>query len=151
MWLKFGGGAGGLHHAAPPPPPGTPKRRSAPLAAAVVRFLATEPLVWGSCAARGRSCSRNPTFSLTSHLSGAAALPGAEPFLKNVCWEKSLVWGNCDAWGATFLRNLTKLECRKLDHRIQDPGSWIQDSRSWILDLASRILGPRTWMQDPGS
>ena len=48
-----GAGGGG---AAPPrtpllfrgaSPPGPPKRRSAPLVAAVVRFLATEPLVWG--------------------------------------------------------------------------------------------------------
>ena len=34
---------------------GPPKRRSAPLAAAVGCFFATEPLVWGSCAAWGRS------------------------------------------------------------------------------------------------
>ena len=38
--------------------PQTPKRRSAPWAAVVVRLLATEPLVWGRCAARGRTFSQ---------------------------------------------------------------------------------------------
>ena len=64
FWLKFGWreagrGCAPLH---PPifrgaPPPGPPKRRSAPLAAAVGRFFANEPLVWGCCAARGGTCS----------------------------------------------------------------------------------------------
>ena len=81
-WLKFGGG--GLRPPAPPcfpgaPPPGPPKRRSAPLAAAVVRFLATEPLVW------------------------AAALPGAELFLKkHLFLNKPLVRGSFAAWDRTF-------------------------------------------------
>ena len=84
-------GAGG-GRAAPPrtpllfwgaPPPGPPKRRSAPLAAAVVRFLATEPLVRGSCAAWGR------TFSLKSDFFG----------------KKPLVPGSFAAWGKTFSQN----------------------------------------------
>ena len=85
------------------PPPGPPKRRSAPLAAVVVRFLATEPLVLGSFAAWGRIVSQNDFF-LTNHLSRAASLPGAELFLK-----KCFFWGGqatCPgfaAWGRTFL------------------------------------------------
>ena len=60
IWGAGGGGAapartpllsGGLR------PQDPPKRRSAPLAAAVVRFFATEPLV------RGRFFLRNPTFA----------------------------------------------------------------------------------------
>ena len=51
------GGGGGLHHPHTPlhsgglRPPDPPKKRSPPLAAAVARFFATEPLVRGSCAA----------------------------------------------------------------------------------------------------
>ena len=80
----FGAGeAGGLRPPPHPPacrgapPPGPPKRRSAPLAAAVVRFLATVPLV------RGRAFSKKSDFYSTSHLSGAASLPGAELFFRN--------------------------------------------------------------------
>ena len=77
---KSGGGRRGV--CAPPPTHtpafrGPPKRRSAPLAAAVVRFLATVPLV------RGRTFSKKSDFYSTSHLSRAASLPGAELFLKN--------------------------------------------------------------------
>ena len=52
-WLKLGereaGGAA---------PPSTPllSGGSAPLAAAAVRFFATDPLVWGSCAAWSKTC-----------------------------------------------------------------------------------------------
>ena len=75
------GEAAGLRPPAPPCFPGgsaprTPKRRSAPLAAAVVRSLATKTLVGGSF------CSRNPTFL-----------------------KKPLVPGNFAAWGRTFLKN----------------------------------------------
>ena len=58
--IRVAGGGGGCAPPHPPafwgsPPPGPLKRRSAPLAAAVVRFLTTEPLVRGSCAAWGRT------------------------------------------------------------------------------------------------
>ena len=83
---NFGGGRRGVR--APPhppafqgaPPPGPPKRRSAPLAAAVVRFLAAEPLVKGSFAALGRTLFQKSDYFL----------------------NKPLVLGSFAAWGRTF-------------------------------------------------
>ena len=129
FWLKFGG-----RDPHPPafrgaPPPGPPKRRSAPLAAAVFSFLATEPLVLGSFAARGRFFLKNRTCFLKKqlvpgsfaawgrtvfskfrlcgrgHLSQAASQPGAELVLKNrTCFlKKQLVPGSFAAWGRTFI------------------------------------------------
>ena len=88
--------------------PGPPKRRSAPLVAAVVRFLATEPLVRGrtfprnltffeeaTCPGQLRCLgqhlfSKNCFFLRTSHLSRAASLPGAELFPEHqFCFSKS--------------------------------------------------------------
>ena len=86
MWLKFGGReARGLRPPRTPllfweaSPPGPPKRRSAPLVAAVVRFLATEPLVRGSFAAWGRTFSEILFFL-----------------------NKPLVRGSFAAWGQMF-------------------------------------------------
>ena len=79
--------AGGLRPPAPPcfsgglRPPGPPKRRSAPLPAAVVRILATEPLV------RGR------TF-----------------FQKSDFLKKPLVPGSFAAWGRFFPRKSISFE-----------------------------------------
>ena len=73
----------GFHWVHGAPPPGPPKRRSAPLAVAVVRFLATEPLVWGSCASRGRTFSQKSVDVL----------------------KRPLVWCCCAAWGS-FLPEL---------------------------------------------
>ena len=53
------------------------RRRSAPLAAAVGRFLATEPLARGSCAAWGRTFSQKSDF----------------------VWKEPLVPGSFAAWG----------------------------------------------------
>ena len=133
---KFGSnlGDGRRGGCAPPHPPAfaggsaprTPKRRSAPLAAAVVRFLATDPLVrgrtfspenrfflkkplvWGSFAAWGRTVLRKSCFLSTSHLSWAASLPGTELFLQKTdfFFNKPLVRGNFASWGRTFLQKL---------------------------------------------
>ena len=85
------------------PPPGPPKKRSAPLAAEVGRFLSTEPLVRGSCAAWGRTFSQKSDLFLNKPLVRAAALPGAELFLKDLIFlNKPLVRGSCAAWGRTF-------------------------------------------------
>ena len=43
-------------------------------------FVLKKPLVWGSCAAWGRTFPRNLTSHLRNHLSGATALPGSELF-----------------------------------------------------------------------
>ena len=110
-------------------------------------------------------------FSRPSHLSGAAALPGADFFresrrffeeatcpgqlrcLGQNCLEKSdvflkkpLVRGSFAAWGRTIPRT----------HPGQDPGSRILDPASWITDPwnqdpGSRILDPGAWIRDPGS
>ena len=47
-------------------------------------------------------------FSRPSHLSRAAALPGAEPFLRNPTFflNKPLVWSSCAAWGRTFFSEI---------------------------------------------
>ena len=85
------------------PPPGPPKRRSAPLAAAVVRFLATEPLVWG------RTCSQKIVFFLTNHFTRAASLPGAELFSKcDHSFEESTCRGQLRCLGRFFffLKNM---------------------------------------------
>ena len=98
-----GAGGGG---AAPPrtpllfrgaSPPGTPKRRSAPLAAAVVRFLATEPLV------QGRTFSQKSNFYSTNHLSWAASLPGAElPSKFDFVFEQATCPGQLRCLGQNF-------------------------------------------------
>ena len=87
------------------PPPGSPKRCSAPLAAAVVRFLATEPLVRGSFAAWGIFFLRNPTFFEESTWPGQLRCLG-QNFLSKMTFflNKPLVPGSFAAWGRTVSR-----------------------------------------------
>ena len=51
-------------------------------------------------------------FSRPSHLSGAATLPGAERFPRNLTFflNKPLVPGSFAAWGRTFSQNMTFFE-----------------------------------------
>ena len=105
------GAGGGRSPPAPPCFPGgsaprTPKRRSAPLAATVVRFLATEPLVRGSFAAWGRTSSQKSDFFFEQ-----ATCPrqlrclGQNFFSKiRVFLNKPLVPGSFAAWGRTVSR-----------------------------------------------
>ena len=116
LWLKLGWrDVGGLRPPRTPMlsrglrPPDPPKRRSAPLAAAVVRFLAAEPLVWGSCAAWGRTFSQKSDFSFEeATCPGQLRCLGQNIFSKNIVFFdkplKPLVWGSFAAW-ASFLRN----------------------------------------------
>ena len=64
-------------------PPDPPKRRSTPLAAMVVRFLATEPIVRGSFAAWGRTFSQNPTFLEQATCPGQLRCSGQNFFLRS--------------------------------------------------------------------
>ena len=95
--------SGGLRH------PDPPKRRSAPLAAMVVRFLATEPLVRGSCAARGRtSTQKYDLFYEEATCPGQLRCLGQNFFQKIVfLLKKPLVPGRFAAWGRTFLKKRT--------------------------------------------
>ena len=63
-------------------PPGPPKSRSAPLAAAVGRFLATEPLVRGSFAAWDRFLSLKSDSFLNKPLVRGSFAAGGRTFLK---------------------------------------------------------------------
>ena len=92
-----------------------------------IYFFMNKPLVPGSFAAWGRTCSQKSNCFLTSHLSRAASLPGAELFLRNrtffkqaTCpgqlrclgqncfseighfFNKPLVPGSFAAWGRLF-------------------------------------------------
>ena len=128
---KFGSNLGGGRRGwlpSPPAPPafrgalphGPPKRRSTPLAAVVVRFLATEtpvrgrtvsqkilflnkPLVRGNCAAWGRTISQKSEFFDTP-LVRAAALPGAELDWKHqTFFEETTCPGQLRCLGQNFL------------------------------------------------
>ena len=104
-----GGGAGAPPHPSAfqgAPPPGPPKRRSTPLAATVGLFSfdrATCP-VQPRC--QGQNLFQESDIFLKNHLSGAAALPGADLFLKiELFLKKPLVRGNGESFGAGLLLN----------------------------------------------
>ena len=63
-------------------------------------FFLKKPLVWGSCAAWGRTSSRNLALPWRNHLSMAAALPGAE--LSQFLFETNNLFGAIALPGAVF-------------------------------------------------
>ena len=114
-------GGGRRRGCALPHPPAF-KRRSAPLAAAVVRFLATEPLVWGSCAAWGRTFSQKSDFFVNKPLvRGSCAAWARTCSQKSVFHLKDpLVWSSCAA--RTFSQKFVSLGRSRLSGATALPG-----------------------------
>ena len=115
---------------------------SAPLAAAAVHFFATDPLVWGSCAAWGKTCfpETSNVFG-RSHLSGAASLPGADVYQKFDFPEEGScqwgIWGHCKVF-AQYKDNhwVAKQRCGTPIKRVQSTEG--NDCKEFVVKVSKK-------------
>ena len=75
-------------------------------------FFLNKPLVWGSCAARGRTFAQKYAFFWKKPLvrGSCAAWGRTVPQECVLFWKQPLAWGSCAASGRFFSRNLALLK-----------------------------------------